>query len=363
VGVLRAAVWGGVLVSILLVAATAIGLAGCGESERDPVIARIGKSAIKKSALSHTIAAMAPEQVAPQPPRYTACIRHQQTLALQTSKSMLKDECERQYQTLRTPALNSLIFSVWLIEEAASRGLKVSDREIEGRLRDKRGASLVTGAAGEAAEFKAKAELSALKLRRTLREHEPNVRRMQVIDYYRRHIGRFERQELRYVDLAENFASAAAARKVKEKVEAGTDLAGIALHQILERYNLTGREGERRAAEEAIFAAKPHVLSGPIKLNYTYTIFEVTRVVAPKRKPLARVKHAIQRQLQREQQRRNLTRFIRAWRAKWIARTDCARGYVVEQCGQYRGARKRAEPFTFSGRGAEGQPLELLETP
>jgi foldase protein PrsA len=350
-------------VSILLSAAMAIGLAGCGEGKHDPVIARIGKSAIRKSAFSQTIAALAPERVAPQPPRYTACIRHQETLALQTSRSTLKDECEQQYQTLRTPALNSLISSVWLIEEASGRGLKVSDREIQGRLQDKRGASLVAGAAGEAAEFEAKAELSALKLRRVLRQGEPNVTQMQVIDYYRRHIGSFERQELRYVDLAENFASAAAASKVKERVEAGTDLGGIALHQILERYNLTGREKQRRAAEEAIFAAKPHVLSGPIKLNNTYTIFEVTRVVAPKRKPLARVKHSIQRQLEREQQRRNLTRFIRAWRAKWIARTDCARGYVVEQCRQYTGASKRAEPVTGSGRGAEGRPGELLETP
>jgi hypothetical protein len=89
----------------------------------------------------------------------------------------------------------------------------------------------------------------------------------------------------------------------------------------------------------------------------------VTRVVPPKRKSLAHVEHSIRQQLEREQQRRSLTRFIGAWRAKWIARTDCARGYVVELCRQYSGASKRAAPFTFSERDAEGLPAELLETP
>jgi foldase protein PrsA len=362
-GGLRGLVWGGVVVLSLLVAAAALGLVGCGGGNRDPVIVRIGNSTIKMSALDRRITAIAPEQPAPQPPRYTACVRRQETLTMGAAKAVLKGECERQYQTLRRQALNSLISSRWLIEEASSRSLRVSAREIEGRVRAKWSASPVAGAAREDAAFQARAELCALQLRQVLKEREPKVTRRQVVDYYREHIGRFERQELRYVDLAENFVSASAARRAREKIEAGASLARISLREVLERFNLTGRERQRRSAQETIFAAKPHVLSGPIKLNSTYTIFEVTRVVPPKRKSLARVERSIRRQLEREQQRRTLARFIGAWQAKWLARTDCARGYVVELCRQHRDARKRTVPSTFSGRSAEEAPVELLEKP
>jgi hypothetical protein len=262
------------------------------------------------------MSAMAPEHVVPDPPHYTACVEHQKALALVqvAAKATFENECKRQYQTLKRQALDFLISSYWLIEEASERGLKVSAREVDRRLQTNNGTPLVTSAD---AELKARAEVSAIGLRRSLRETEPAVTHAQALAYYRQHRRLFERRELRYVDIAEKFASAALAARAKSEVESGAKLAGISLHEVIERYNLRGREKQRRAAENAIFAARLHVLSGPIRLNRFYAIFEVTRIVPPRRQPFARVERSIDRRLAREQRRGKLARLVGAWRARW----------------------------------------------
>src|SRR5690242_15615781 len=114
------------------------GLAGCGGSAHDGVIVRVGKGAITEGELSRWIATMAPEHVAPDPPRYAACIAHQEAVSPQSVKAELKEECQRQYQALRQQALDFLISSQWLIGEAASSGQKMSDDEVRARLQEER---------------------------------------------------------------------------------------------------------------------------------------------------------------------------------------------------------------------------------
>jgi foldase protein PrsA len=338
------------IVSISLAAVTMAALAACGEARHDPVVARVGRSTITRTAVVRRMSALAPDHAAPVPPDYAACIERQQSLALaqNTAKATFKTECEQQYQTLKRQALESLISSYWLIEEASARGLRVSAREVERRLQNRGRAPAVADATNADAELKARVEVAAMELERSLRESEPAITRRQALTYYRRHRRLFERQELRYVDLAENFASSALAARARRDVEAGASLAGISLHEVIERYNLTGREKERRAAEDAIFAARPHVLNGPIRLNRSYAIFEVTRIVSPMRRSFARVERSIDRRLAREQRRRDLARLVGSWRAKWLAKTDCAPGYVVQKCRQYAGARAPEDPAAFN---------------
>ena len=249
----------------------------------------------------------------------------------------LFESCRRWRQQLRElrKALPSPAgSSVFKISQGGIRvsahGLKVSGREVERRLHNNARAPGVTDVADASSELKAKAEVSAMSLRRSLRETEPAITRAQALTYYRRHRRLFERQELRYVDLAENFTSAALAARAKREVESGASLARISLHEVIERYNLTGREKERRAAEDAIFAARPHVLSGPIRVNRFYAIFEVTRIVPPRRRPFARVERSIESRLAREQRRRNLARLIGVARGR---RKICPCSIDHRRCG------------------------------
>jgi DNA-directed RNA polymerase subunit F len=144
--------------------------------------------------------AMAPEHVLPDPPRYSACIAHQEALDPQTVGAELKEECARQHQALRGRALSFLISSAWLIEEAAGRGLLPSAREVHRRLgeTDKESSP---GTSGADREFAAKAALAEAELRRIPADAGSGVSRAEVSGFSRRTFKQFVKRERRYFTL------------------------------------------------------------------------------------------------------------------------------------------------------------------
>jgi foldase protein PrsA len=74
----------------------------------------------------------------PDPPKYTACIAHLAATAAKSAKGQaapstakLKSECEAQYKALQAEALSFLISSQWVLSEAVSLGVKLSDDEVK----------------------------------------------------------------------------------------------------------------------------------------------------------------------------------------------------------------------------------------
>jgi hypothetical protein len=92
----------------------------------------------------------------------------------------------------------------------------------------------------------------------------------------------------------------------------------------------------RRPVMKDLFATKPHVLVGPESLN-GYSVFEVTRISPRWIKPLGHVRAQIVHRIADEEHKRALIRLIAQWRARWLAQTDCSKGFIVQKCSQYRG--------------------------
>jgi len=294
----------------------AVGLAACGGGVFNAVVARVGHTAIMKTTLDRSMAAMAPEHLVPDPPGYKACVAHQEAFAPTGLRAEIREECMRQYQALKLRALDHLIASDWVIAEAREQGLGVASEE-----------------------------LASAKLRQRALEGQRNVSPAQVAAYYRSHKQRFLIPERWYFDIDE-LRSEAAAMKVRREVEAGKSFAGMAIHESIERPSRVQYGHEESVARAVIFAAKRNVLTGPVKL-FGYSVFEVRRIVAASYLPLAKVQGAIETQLASEQQRRVLAPLVAAWRAKWIARTYCYPGYVVQKCTQYQGAEAPEDPLAF----------------
>lgn len=308
-------------------------LAGCGGATSggsgDREVARVGGVSITHAELTRRMAALAPEGV-PDAPRFARCVSGKQAqLLVQAPAAQLRGECAQQYAALQHRALGSLIADRWLVGEAAERGVLPH----------------VDAASDSQA---ATARLAEGRLRELAAARAPRVGRAQALAYYRANVHRYERHELRYVDLAENFDSAATAAAAKRRIEAGGAGAGLPLHEVVERFNTTGRVHTTEAGKRAIFSAGVGVVGGPVKLTDRYALFEVVRIVPPARRPFAAVERSIVQRLEREQRRRSLSRFIAAWRAKWRARTVCSPGYVVQTCRNYAGTREREDPLAFA---------------
>jgi hypothetical protein len=290
----------------------------CGRGAQGKVIVRVGDMTITTAALAQRMSAIATEHLVPDPPRYTKCIAHQKALAPESVSFELESECRRQYRALRRQALDFLISSSWLTGEAEDRGLGVFNR------------------AGPAER----------KIRRLLENGERQITATQIADYYRRNLKRFERREGRFFIIAEQLKSVQLARRVKREALRGKPLPQPVFHQYLVRPSPTDTE-TKRPIVKAIFAAKLHVLSGPMPLSGHYSLFKLTRIVPTTVQPFAHVRRRIANELANLQRRRTLAGFIATWRSKWIAKTDCSAGYVVQKCSQYRGQKTPENPLTL----------------
>jgi hypothetical protein len=296
------------IASAILLLGAAADVGACGGGAGDPVVVRVGDSAITKSALTRRISALAPGHEAPDPPHYSACITGRRALSLDAEASVLREECAQQYRALRNRALRSLISAAWLREEARERGVAPS-------------------------------RLQALF------EGAPAVSRAEISRYYHRHVLRFERPEVREIAIVENLPSAAAARALKRRIESGASGAGLPLHESLQRPLDFAQLGEKQVTYGAIFAAAPRVLSNPTLLRGLYSLFKVTQITPASRQPLERVQRAIAQTLGAQRRRSALAHAVLVWRRRWSARTACSPGYVVQKCRGYRGA-KTPEPAT-----------------
>lgn len=324
------------------------GLSACGGAG-GAIIARVGPDRITKDMVSQMIVKLTPEHVALEPPAYATCVMQQQAVSvIAVSEAVLRRECAQLYASLEQQALGSLISDYWRIDEALSRHL-IGSGQGGTRLRP---APATDGSEAEAAtvdaEIAALADRAAVRLAQLFVRRGASVTKAQAAAYYRRHIDRYQRSELRYIDLAENFESASQARAARREVEAGRSLKSISLHEVIEGSNIVGGRYTTQAARRAIFAAKPRVLTGPVKLNRDYAIFEVTRIVALRREPFARVRRQIVAELEHERRIQTLARFVAAWRRRWTARTTCEDGYVIQKCREYRGARTPNAPLAFN---------------
>ena len=93
---------------------------------------------------------------------------------------------------------------------------------------------------------------------------------------------------------------------------------------------------EEQALSSAIFAAKKNVLSGPVKTSFGYYVFEVKSATPGSVQPLAQAQASVRSQLVATQQQTALSSFIKNFKKKWTAKTDCRAGFVVMNCKQYK---------------------------
>jgi foldase protein PrsA len=260
---------------------------------------------------------------------------------------------------IRQQALTFLISSSWLIGEAASHGIGVSDQEVQQRLAEMRRASFPGGEAEfksflkasrksiEDVELEARAELASSKLRRLAGSNVVAVTRAEIARYFARHRQRFVVPERREAEFT-NRKTTTAADRAKREAESGKSLPTAAQRRVGEVFlRASTAPGRRDALERAIYASRPNTISGPFRVGPTYYLLDVRRVFPAITRTLAQVEGQIRKQLVEQGQRRALARLVKAWRAEWVARTDCSPGYVTSKCRQYRGPATPEDPLAF----------------
>ncbi|HEY0633618.1 MAG TPA: peptidylprolyl isomerase, partial [Thermoleophilaceae bacterium] len=107
---------------------------------------------------------------------------------------------------------------------------------------------------------------------------------------------------------------------------------------------------QEKTFDAAIFSAPKNKVLGPIKTQFGFYVFRVTKITAAKQQTLAQVKTTIKNLLQSQQQQKALNDFVKDWQKRSKDMTTCAKGYIVQQC------KNAPKPKTNTAPASGGAP-------
>jgi foldase protein PrsA len=371
----------------------ASGLTACGGGIPSDAVVQVNGQPITKATLDHWVGVAATaasataagqkaaQPVVPDPPAYTNCIAHLQATEPKPAKGQqpkteaaLKSQCEQQYKALQQTTLGFLISADWVIGQAEEQSVKLSDKEVQKKFNELKKQQFpkeaefqkflaTTGQTVSDLLLRVKLSMLTTKIQeKVTKEAKKNVNEAAIAKYYNEHkstYGKPESRDLRIV-LTKTEAEA---QQAKQEIESGKSFASVAKSKSIDPTSKsTGGEikgvvkgQEQKALSEAVFAAKPGVLGGPVKTPFGYYIYEVKAVHAPTQQTLAQVKETIKTQLASTQQQTAFTAFVKEFRKRWEGRTECRTGYAVQDCKGYKAPKAAAgAPAAAGATGAAG---------
>ena len=358
------------LLLLCALVATAAVAVGCGGVPGNAV-AEVDGSAIDKEEFDHWTAVVAkssgqPNASVPDAPDFVKCVAQKRKTTPapakgqpKTTDAQLKDQCKQEYEAVRDQALQILVSFQWIEGEAEERGIKVSDAEVTKSFNEQKKQSFPKDAdfqkflkdSGQTeADIKRRVELDLLstKIRDEVIKGKDKVSNAQVEDFYEKNQERFaqpERRDLRIV-LTKGEAKADQARAALASGESWKTVAKQ--YSVDDASKSQGgklaaqAEGTlEKALDKAAFNAKKGELTGPIKTQFGYYVFEVTKVAKASQQTLVQAKETITETLKSQNQQKALDSFVTDFRKKWKERTECRDGYEMQDC---KGAKATATP-------------------
>jgi foldase protein PrsA len=345
-----------------------VGIAACGGIPGDAVV-QVGGTPITKTAFEHwmkvasasSASGTTEKPVVPEPPDYSACISHLAATAPKPAKGQsapttkqLKSECEQQYKSLQSEVLGFLISSQWVIGEASSLGVKLSDAEVK-----KEFTKIKTAQFPKAAEFekflassgqsvsdlllRVKLNLLSQKIQKQIIKKKSTVTQAQITKYYEENKSKYGTPEKRNVRIVLT-KTEAAAQSAKKEIESGKSFASVASKDSIDPTSKANggllkevvKGEEEKALDTAIFSASKNTLGGPVKTPFGYYVYEVVSVTPGTQEPLSKVQSTIKQQLIATGEQSALSKFVKEFKKTWMNKTECRSGYTVADCKGYK---------------------------
>jgi parvulin-like peptidyl-prolyl isomerase len=379
---------------ILVLAALAAILvaSGCGEDVPSGSVAKVGDENITKDEFTHWLTAAAKQQaqstgqkpsdiVVPDPPNFTACVaaKAKQPVPKGVPKpdpKSLKTQCQQEYDGLKSQTLQFLISAEWLLQEAKARKITATDKEVQTTFQQQKKQSfpkeadykkfLATSGQSET-DLLYRVRLSVLtnKLQESIVKSKGEVTQQQIQDYYDKNKQRFAQPETRdlLVVLTPKKPTADTALK---QIKSGTPWAKVAKQYSKDDASksqggkLPGvtKGQQEKTFDAAIFSAKRGKVVGPIKTQFGYYVFKVTKVTPAKQQTLAQVSATIKNLLMSQGQQKALNDFVKDFQKRFKDKTSCAKGYVVEQCKN--APKKSTNTNPVSGAAPQSTPPQQV---
>jgi foldase protein PrsA len=354
------------LLSAFFVLPLALSACGGGGVPGNAVI-KIGSDPIKTSEFDHWLQVAATTQqqqtgatgkaAIHQPPEFTACIANKKKTATKPAKGQptptdatYKAQCKQEYESLRDSVLQFLISSAWIEGESHDKGVKLSDADVKKEFDKQRQQSFPkdtdyaaflksSGYVQEDLLYRIKVQNLSQKLRTKILEGTDKVTDAQIADYYNKNKSRFAQPEKRDLRIVLT-KTEAQAKKAKAAIDGGQSFKSVAAKYSIDQGTRDNggllaavpKGQQEKALDDATFKAAKGKVEGPIKTQFGYYVFEVSKITPGSQQSLDQSKASIKQLLVSQQQQKKLDAFVKEFQKKWKARTDCRKGFVTDDC-------------------------------
>ncbi len=272
-------------------------------------------------------------------------------------------EGSKKAEELRKSAVGELLNGAWIFGEAEELGIKVTSKEVETELAKIKKESFKTEKAFQEfmkkshfteADVNSKIELQILskKIEEKIKGETPALSEEELKAYYEKEKAtQFTKKPSRDVRVIvnENKKEVEAAQKA---LEADNSEAGW--KKVTKKYSPTtaSQAGLQKEISEEflteplkkdIFGAATGELIGPVKQEKNYLLLEVVKLHPEKVQTFDEVKTTIEGTLKAQKEEKFFSNWVAGFQSKWISRSYCASGFVIEQCANYKGTGHPAE--------------------
>jgi parvulin-like peptidyl-prolyl isomerase len=275
-------------------------------------------------------------------------------------------------EELKQAIVGQLLESAWIQGEAEELGISVTDKQIEAELAQIKKSNWPTPAAYK--EFletskltqdevneKVKVQLFGTKLKELILAGAPAPSNSEIAESYEENKATAyttkPSRDVRVI-INEDKAEVEAALKALEADDSPANWKTVAKKYSSDPTTSakgglqTGLTEELLASagplKGAIFGAATGEVSGPVKFQKNYVVFEVEKLNAEKVQTLGEVRAQISAQLKEQDQTKFFEEFVAKFESKWTSRTTCASGYEITRCSNYPSSlqvAKEREPY------------------
>jgi foldase protein PrsA len=292
--------------------------------------------------------------VANDPPDFTHCIaavRKQVPTLAKTSAKQLKADCKQLFTSLSGQVMDFLIKAYWYQAEAARLHINVTKAQV-----------LKAFNAAKAQQFSTPTQFNTFLsstgqtlddilfrfrinqiFQKLIARHSSKVTPAQIQAYYNAHRTQFgtpETRDIRIV-LAKTQSQAQAAKSALSSGQSWKTVAKKYSTDPTSKNNgglLVGvtKGQEDQALDAAAFAAPVNKILGPIKGQFGYYIFDVTKITVATQQTLAQATALIQQTLSGQSQTSSQTAVDKSARQHWLSQTKCQSAFAMADCSGYK---------------------------
>jgi foldase protein PrsA len=335
-------------------------------------VAKVGDASITKNDFNHwlQIAATSSQGQAnpdiasgkkkaeiPDSPKFTKCIASKKAAAPAPAKgqpkptdAQFKTQCQTEYNGLRDQVLQFLISAQWIVGESKDQGLKITDAEVNKQFDTTKKQSFpkeadfqkfLKSSGMDLTDLKFRVKVQALsdKLRTKITKGKGTVTDAQVKAYYDKNKARFAQPERRDLKIILTKTKPKADQALAA-LKSGKSFKAVAKQYSIDQASknqggslLAVAKGQQdKALDDAVFKAPKGKLEGPIKTQFGYYVFSVSKVTPASQQTQTQASATIKQLLQSQNQQKSLDSFVKDFQKRWKDKTNCRNGFVTQDC-------------------------------